>query len=228
MHKKLILLIILLIANLLLSSCRISTKIKKDTLYEEEYDLSNLRLDTEEKSDKITKDEALVYALEFIEYNLDRKLYLNELKIECIYEDKDLLKDYKNISEQDLIDLELGFYSIKFELPKVDERFSFFINAKDGRISDYNHSLQASEPSDKENLSVEVLNEIALDFIDKNNINQIEEPKIIDTVNNYMYTLIIEDDKNLGIFTIIYLNKKTGEIVSFYTIYEELNKKDIP
>lgn len=224
MHKKLILLIILLIANLLLSSCRISTKIKKDTLYEEEYDLSSLQLDTEEKSDKMTKDEALVYALEFLENNLDRKLYLNELKIECMYEDKDILKDYKNISEENLINLELGLYSIKFELPEVDERFSFLINAMDGNISDYTHHSQTSEPSDKENLSEEVLNEIALDFIQKNDINQIEEPKIIDTVNNYMYALLIEDVKNPGIVTIIYLNKKTGEIISFYTIYDKHDK----
>ncbi|WP_273323387.1 hypothetical protein [Vallitalea guaymasensis] len=221
MHKKLILLIILLIANLLLSSCRISTKIKKDTLYEEEYDLSSLQLDTEEKSDKMTKDEALVYALEFIENNLDRKLYLNELKIECIYEDNDLLKDYKKISEDNLIDLELGLYSIRFELPEVDERFSFLINAENGSIYDYTHHSQEHEPNDKEKLSEEVLNEIALDFIEKNDINQIEEPVINDTVNKYWYILRIKDVKNPGIVTIMYLNNKTGEIINLYTIYDK-------
>ncbi|SFB04030.1 PepSY domain-containing protein [Clostridium frigidicarnis] len=202
---------ILLFFTLFLTSCSEFDTIKKDRLIVETID-SNTSLDESKKEKILSEEEAKLKALEILERYFDVKLYLTEVDCNVYFLNPSTLKPTLNKLE---LDSDMKFENSKSVLENGIYRVEFFskenqnpsekhldyyteLDAKTGEIISFNHYIYITTSKNK--LDMEDSENIAKEFIEKNNIGGIKNAKltfkseIVTEYNTYNFTF--EDNES--------------------------------
>ncbi|MFD3156942.1 hypothetical protein ACFIJ5_08790 [Haloimpatiens sp. FM7330] len=231
------LVIVLLVFSLFFSGCNNLVGIRKNQLIVENLENNILSSHENSKNKKLTEEEAKLKSLELLEKYLNIKLYLTEVKCYINFKDGSEIEIKSNREKVDKSFIskfensnsvfENGIFSIYYTSRKDDIKQEFTgsinieINAKTGELLSLNLYNFSSSKAFSGIGTIEESEKVAKEFIEKNNIGNIKNAKLIEkhksvfSKNKYIvYKFTFQDSKDSNKKVFISMNGKNISSIS--------------